>query len=317
MIDFKGVYTRSLLVSKFLNAPAKVILLLLATATAAFASTPTLDRISCISKTYSTAGTDTCRAFLTGTTATHLYITLRSSNPAVTVPSSITVSLNASSKGFAATIGSVSTPQTAVITATLAGISKSFTVSLSPTAASTGRLSINATSIAFGSDSLNTTIAQSVLLSSTGTAAVTVNSAKVSGTGFSMAATAFPVTLNPGQSLSLQVQFDPTAAGSYTGQLAISSSVSTQSIPLTGTGVPHQVELGWNAPSSGSVAGYNIYRAPAGSSSYARLNASLDGQTIYTDTTVQSGASYVYTVRSVSSTGAESSASNATTVKIP
>jgi hypothetical protein len=315
MIDLKASYlNRSTLLTSF----AKLLILVLPTATMGFASTPSLDRVSCVNSTYTAGGTDTCRAFLTATTSTHLYIALSSNNPAVKVPSQITVSRNAASKGFSANVANVTTAQTAVITAKLNGISKSFTISLAP-ATSAAAMSINATSIGFGSVVLNTPVAQSLTITSTGTAPLTLNSASVTGTGFSVSGATFPTTLNPGQSLMLQVQFDPTTAGTYSGQLTVASNVSTRSIALSGTGAPHQVELSWSAPSSSGnpIAGYNVYRALSGSQSFGRVNASPEPATAYTDTAVQSGTTYVYLVKSVDSTGLESGPSNTTSVKIP
>jgi len=277
-----------------------------------------LDRISCVTKTYTTAGTDTCRAFLTATNSTHLYIALSSNNPAVTVPAGVTVSYYAGSKGFTANVASVSTAQTATITAKLNGVSKSFQIYLTPSSSGTAKMSVDATSIAFGSVIVNSPQEQAVKISSVGTSAVTVKSAAVTGTGFTVSGPTFPVVLNPGQSVSLQVQFDPTKAGSYSGQLSIASSASTASIPLSGTGASHQVDLSWNAPSGSSpVAGYNIYRALTGSTSFQRLNSSVDPSPGYTDGAVQSATSYDYKVTSVSSTGVESAASNKISVKVP
>jgi hypothetical protein len=50
-----------------------------------------------------------------------------------------------------------------------------------------------------------------------GTAPVTVSSVTLNGTGFTMSG-AFPVTLNPGLAVTLDVQFDPAAAGAATGR---------------------------------------------------------------------------------------------------
>jgi len=313
---FKDAYSTRRLQLAF---PATLSLLLLIS-TAAFGQTPSLDRISCVTKTYSSSGTDTCRAFLTATNSTHLYIVLSSNNPAVVVPSGVTVSYYAGSKGFAATIASVKTAQTATITAKLNGVAKYFKISLAPaTTSSSATMSVNATSIGFGSTVLNTPVAQSVTVSSTGTAALSVNSASVSGTGFALSHASFPITLNPGQSTTLQLQFDPTTAGNFTGQLTVSSSASTKTIPLTGVGASHQVELSWIAPSSTSdpIIGYNVYRSPSTSTSYVRLNGGTDYTTGYTDGTVQSGSSYKYIVKSVDSAGVESPASNATTIAVP
>ena len=54
-----------------------------------------------------------------------------------------------------------------------------------------------------------------------------------------MSGATFPVTLNPNQSVTLNVQFDPTAAGAATGQLTIQSNSSTNGtavVSLSGTG---------------------------------------------------------------------------------
>ena len=185
-------------------------------------------------------------------------------------------------------------------------------------------LSINASSVGFGNVGLNTLATQTVTLTSTGTASVTVNSATVTGTGFSLAGSTFSATLNPGQTATLSVQFDPTAAGAATGSLTITSTSSTNGtvvIPLTGTGTTssYAVDLTWNAPTSSTdpIAGYNVYRAPSGSSMYQLLNSSVDTQTTYTDSTVQSGQSYDYIVESVDDSGVESAPTSPIAVTIP
>src|SRR6202042_1306912 len=86
---------------------------------------------------------------------------------------------------------------------------------------------------------LNTAATQPVTLNSTGTAPVTINSATLTGTGFTLSGATFPVTLNPGQSVTLNVQFDPTTTGAAGGQLTIQSDSSTNStavVNLSGTG---------------------------------------------------------------------------------
>ena len=185
-------------------------------------------------------------------------------------------------------------------------------------------LSINASSVGFGNVGLNTLTTQTVTLTSTGTASVTVNSATVTGTGFSLAGSTFSATLTPGQTATLGVQFDPTAAGAVTGSLTITSTSSTSGtvvIPLTGTGTtsPYAVDLTWDAPTSSTdpIAGYNVYRAPSGSSMYQLLNSSIDTQTTYTDSTVQSGQSYNYIVESVDDSGVESAPTSPIAVTIP
>ena len=61
---------------------------------------------------------------------------------------------------------------------------------------------------------VNTATTQSLTLTSSGTAPVTVSSVTISGTGFTIiGGSSFPVTLNPMQSLTLQVQYLPTSTG--------------------------------------------------------------------------------------------------------
>jgi hypothetical protein len=190
------------------------------------------------------------------------------------------------------------------------------------TTATSRALSINATSVAFGNVGLNTPATQSLTLTSTGAEPVTISAATVTGTGFSISGLTFPVTLNPGKTATLTVQFDPNTVGAATGLLTITSNSSTNgtaTIGLSGTGVAAQVELSWNAPESTTdpIAGYNIYRSTGSSTSYQLLNSSVDTQTTYGDATVQNGLTYNYIVKSVDDSGVESGPSNMTTVTIP
>src|SRR6202034_2006031 len=112
---------------------------------------------------------------------------------------------------------------------------------------------------------------QTVTLTSSGGAPVTINSASVSGTGYTVSGLTLPVTLNAGTTATLHVQFAATTAGVASGQVTISSNSSvngTIAISLSGTGFSYSVALSWQAPtgSSDPVAGYNVYRAPQGSS---------------------------------------------------
>ncbi|MGC2615252.1 MAG: choice-of-anchor D domain-containing protein, partial [Terracidiphilus sp.] len=279
----------------------------------------TLKTLSCGTASYTGAGTDACTVTLSGAVPSGgLAIALSSNNSAVTVPSSVTVAAGATSAAFSSSVTAVTTSQTATITATASGLSQTFAIQLGTAG---GSLSINATSVPFGEIIANSTATQTITLTATGTSPVTVRGASIAGSGFSVSGTTFPVTLNPGQTANLSVVFAPLTAGSYTGQLTISSNCTGGStgVSLSGTGDPHRVQLSWNTPSAGTdpVVGYNIYRATAGSSNYQLINSAEDSQTTYSDTTVVHATSYVYYVMSVDSLGAQSVASNTTTVTIP
>lgn len=288
---------------------------------AAGVTAPGVNTFSCATGTMSGAGSDACSLTLSGAAPTGgLSVSLNSNNAAVTVPSTVTVAANATSAAFTATVTSVTSTQTAILTATAGGASATFSLQLSPSGQ--GTLSVNATSLSFGSVVINDPATQSLTLSSTGTAAVTVNSATTTGASFSVSGASFPLTLNAGTTATLNVQFDPTSTGAATGQLTVASNSSTgatTTVSLSGTGQPHEVQLAWNAPSGSSdpISGYRVYRASAGSSSYTLLNSTLDAQTSYMDNIGQSGASYQYYVTTVDSSGMESTPSNTATVTIP
>jgi hypothetical protein len=186
-------------------------------------------------------------------------------------------------------------------------------------------LSVNATSIGFGNVELNTPETQTVTLSSTGTSSVMVNSAVLTGTGFTLSGPTLPQTLTQGQTATLGVEFDPTVLGAAAGVLTIVSTSSTNStavLAVTGTGTSpttYVVDLSWDAPadSTDPVAGYNIYRSPSGSSSYTLLNSAVDTLTTYSDSTVQTGTAYDYIVESVDASGVESAPTSPVAVSIP
>ena len=87
---------------------------------------------------------------------------------------------------------------------------------------------------------------------------------------------------------------------------------------MTGTGTAdtaHTVDLTWNAASG--AAGYNIYRGTVSGGPYTTINSSLDGTTLYVDSTVLSGKTYYYVATTVNSESEESAYSNQTTAVIP
>ncbi|MGB6687459.1 MAG: choice-of-anchor D domain-containing protein [Terracidiphilus sp.] len=197
-----------------------------------------LTAVSCTSSSMTGAGTDSCVVSMSGATGSSgMTIALSSNNAAVSVPASVTVPGGATSAAFTATASAVSSTQTASLTAAAGGISASFGLQLN---ASVPAMTLSASSLSFGSVNLNTPAAQTVTLTSSGTAALTINSATLAGAGFSVSGATFPVTLNPNQTATLQVQFDPTAAGAATGTLTIASNATsggTATVSLSGTGV--------------------------------------------------------------------------------
>ena len=285
-----------------------------------------LGSFSCSSASLTGSGSDQCTVMLTTAAGSRGYtVKLASNNAVVAVPATLVVPAGATNAGFTASVASVTSAQTVTLTASANGVSESFALQLNAAAATVPTLSVSPTSVAFGNVTVNTAAELPVTLSSTGTAPVTINSATLTGSGFTLSGATFPVTLNPSLAVTLEVQFDPTAAAAATGQLTIQSNSSTNStvtISVSGSGEAvqqHQVDLSWAAPSSSPVqiTGYNIYRAPGGSTSYQQLNSSVVTQTTYVDSTVQASSSYDYYVESVDSSGVQSAPSNQVAASVP
>jgi hypothetical protein len=152
---------------------------------------------------------------------------------------------------------------------------------------------------------------------------VTLSAASITGAGFTTVGGNFPITLNPQQAATLQMQFLPTAAGAVTGQLTISNNATSGgpavvALSGTGTAVAHSVGLNWEAPTSSPdpVAGFNIYRT-LGSGSPQLLNSTPITTTTYVDNSVASGSTYAYAVESVDASGVQSPPSNQIQVTVP
>jgi hypothetical protein len=125
------------------------------------------------------------------------------------------------------------------------GILEGVTVGLSGTATAVAvpTLTLNATSLDFGAQTLNQTSAsRSVTASNSGTAALTFSGLTISGAAagdYSTAGTcSTSVALQPAQSCTLEMTFRPTATGNRTATLQMASNASngTGSVALSGTG---------------------------------------------------------------------------------
>lgn len=192
----------------------------------------------------------------------------------------------------------------------------------SPTPVS-GSPSLSATpsSLAFGTQVLNTAMTQTVKIANTGSVAVSITQDTISGSGFTVGVTT-PINLNVGQSLNVPVVFNPGAAGTVNGSLALVSNGTTLlSVPLSGTGLAplaHSVDITWAASTSTPLQGYNVYRSTVSGGPYTKLSPTLSPTTLlFTDTTPLSGKQYFYVVTALNTSGAESSASSEVAVTIP
>ena len=239
-----GTATGQLSIASDTSATGQATISLNGTGTTNTPAPAALSAFSCSSGSMTGSGRDACTVTLTAAAPTGgLSVSLSSSNAAVVAPTMVTVPANATSAGFTTTVASVGTMQTVTLTATSGTVSKSFALQLN---AAVSTLSINATSITFGDVKVNTAATQSVTLTSTGTAPVKINAATLTGQGFSLLGTNFPAALNPGQAVTLEVQFDPATTGAATGQLTVTSNSSTNPaavVNVSGSGTPGSFTL--------------------------------------------------------------------------
>jgi fibronectin type 3 domain-containing protein len=92
--------------------------------------------------------------------------------------------------------------------------------------------------------------------------------------------------ISGGQTAVLAVQFTPTATGSVSGGITITSNASNGSltVPVTGTGVvaSHKVALQWQPSTSSGVISYNVYRSTTSGGPYTKIVSSPVAATSYT-----------------------------------
>ena len=93
--------------------------------------------------------------------------------------------------------------------------------------------------VSFGNQTVKTSASQTVTVSNTGTAALSISQASVSGTGYNMTGLTAPVTVAAGASTSFAVMFQPATTGAATGSVSIMSNANASplTVSLTGTGV--------------------------------------------------------------------------------
>ena len=169
---------------------------------------------------------------------------------------------------------------------TLSGCAAYTTVNTQSTGSKT--LSSTPASIDFGNVSVGSNATQSVTLTNSGTAMVTVSQAKISGSAFAVTQGTPLSSIPAGQSASLQIRFAPSSAGNLTGSLTVTSNASNSptTVALSGTGAAVTSQLS-ATPSSLSFGSVNV-----GASSFLGLalkNSGNSNVTISGVTTTGSG----------------------------
>jgi hypothetical protein len=190
-------------------------------------------------------------------------------------------------------------------------------ISLSGNGTAAGMFGVNPTSLNFGSVGVGQSKSMPVMLSATGSA-VTISSAAMSNTEFTLSGLSFPLTIAAGQSTPVTMTFTPQSSGAASANASYVSNASNSTAleALTGTGAApqHSVDLSWSA--SASTAGYNLYRGNNRGGPYSKISAALNSSS-YVDSSVQPGQAYYYVATTVDASGRESAYSNEAPAVIP
>lgn len=168
-------------------------------------------------------------------------------------------------------------------------------------AAGTASLSVSPATLSFGNVTVGSAATLPVMVTSTGTTALTISSATVKGAGFSVSGVKFPLTLNPGQIATMEVRSAALTIGAITGTLTIQSNSSASpstAIRLTGTGVSRaiaQLSISTTSLSFGNVTVGSTATLPVTVTSTGTGALTINSQAITGEFTV-SGATFPITL---------------------
>jgi hypothetical protein len=136
-----------------------------------------------------------------------------------------------------------------------------------------GTLAASSATLTFGNVVSGSTSPQTLTLTNTGTSAVTISQATVTGVGFSVVGGMSSVAIAAGQNHPFQVQFAPTTAGNVSGSISIASDATNSplTVNLSGTGtaalaITAQPEN--QSVVAGKTATFSVVAAGAGTLTY-------------------------------------------------
>ncbi len=185
-----------------------------------------------------------------------------------------------------------------------------------------GTLQASATTLNFGNVTDGSSSPQTLTLSNSGTSAIAISQATVTGTGFSVVGGMNSVSIPGGQNQQFQLQFAPKSAGAVSGSLAITSNATnaSMSITLSGTGVAglaitSQPEN--QSVTAGQTATFSVTASGSGTLSYQwkKGGANISGaasSSYTTPATTSSESGTQFTVTVTDSTGSSVTSNPAT-----
>src|SRR5580692_2484699 len=157
-------------------------------------------------------------------------------------------------------------------------------------------LAVNSSTINFGNIVVGQTVSQSVTLSSTGNAPVTVSGISVAGSLFSATGITTPMTLNPGQTATLNLGFTSPHVSTFTGVVTITSNSSAGNLTIN--------------MSAAGIAGNPVLSVSSSTINFGNI---LVGQTVSQSVTLSSTGNAPVTISGISVAGSLFSATGITT----
>jgi hypothetical protein len=179
---------------------------------------------------------------------------------------------------------------TGTLALTISG-SSPLNLALAGTGVTPATLTANPTSLTFTNVTVGQSQSQTETVKNTGGVNATISQVNAAGTGFSVSGITTPVTLTPGQSTSFSVTFAPTAAGSASGSVAITSNASNPSLSVALSGTAATAGTLTGNPTSFSFG--NVQDGTSQSQTETLKNTGGENLTI-TQATI-SGAGFSYT----------------------
>ncbi len=163
---------------------------------------------------------------------------------------------------------------------------------------SSNTVSASPATLAFGNVQKGKSSSLSETLTNTGGSAVTISSAEIGGTIFSVSGLSLPMTLSPNQRVTFTATFAPTSAGSASTTLTVTSTAdnSPLNIALAGMGMEQgQLTVSPATLSFGTVV-VGTDKALQGTLSASGASVTVSGASITSDEFVLSGISFPITL---------------------
>ncbi|MBI4461424.1 MAG: choice-of-anchor D domain-containing protein, partial [Acidobacteria bacterium] len=196
---------------------------------------------------------------------------------------------NSATLTLSAPLGTPAGVVTAVIVGRSGGLERTADLRVEVQAAAQPAINVSPTSLSFGNVLVGTTSAgQTVTVTNTGTADLSVSSITLSGnSAFALSLPGLPATLAPSASLTFDVTFSPAALGLASGTVTVASNAGSPTVSLTGTGIAPAISLSTNSLDFGSVlvgttsAGQTVTVTNSGSADLIVSSITLSGSSAF------------------------------------